>query len=143
LEFIGRVEVYGRGHKNVRATHKTTAEFTVEKEISTRADCILLVDCDKGLKDFPDYLKEAVRSLRAVIVVKLIVGGRIEVFTGRGDPRLTYDHPTDIVVRKSDFICSRTLMVRSDKAAIDVDREIVSMLKRGAEGKAVIEVFYS
>jgi hypothetical protein len=38
-------------------------------------------------------------------------------------------HPTDVVVRKSDYFCSRTLAVRADKAASDLSRELVEKLK--------------
>jgi hypothetical protein len=42
---------------------------------------------------------------------------------------MTFDHGSDIVIRKSDFVCSRTLLVRSDKAACDIEREMVELLK--------------
>jgi len=46
-----------------------------------------------------------------------------------GSSRLILSHPTDIVVRKSDFICHRTLAVKADKAACDLSRALVEKLK--------------
>ena len=34
----------------------------------------------------------------------------------------------DIVIRKSDFICCRTLMIHADKAACDLDRDLINDL---------------
>ncbi len=46
-----------------------------------------------------------------------------------GDPRLTFKHNADVVIRRSDFVCDRTLAVRSNKSARDISREIVELLK--------------
>jgi hypothetical protein len=49
--------------------------------------------------------------------------------TGFGHEDLTLTHPTDIVIRKSDFTCSRTLMINADKAARDLDEKLIDDLK--------------
>ncbi|RLI33421.1 DUF371 domain-containing protein, partial [Candidatus Bathyarchaeota archaeon] len=41
-------------------------------------------------------------------------------------------HPSDLVVRKSSYICPRTLMIHADKAAADLPRKMVEALKRAA-----------
>ena len=38
-------------------------------------------------------------------------------------------HPTDMVVRKSGYICGRTLAINADKAACDLSRALVEKLK--------------
>src|SRR3989339_697243 len=43
------------GHKNIKATHRNTLEFTKDAEVSARGDCIL------GIRS--DFSKEAIRSL--------------------------------------------------------------------------------
>lgn len=48
---------------------------------------------------------------------------------GRGDPRLTFLHETDMVVRKSAFISDRTLMIHADKSSMDIPRDMVRMLQ--------------
>jgi len=42
---------------------------------------------------------------------------------------LILTHPTDIVIRKSDYICNRTLAIRADKSAKDLPRELAEKLK--------------
>jgi len=56
------------------------------------------------------------------------VGGVSEVINGLGSPQLILTHPKDIVMRKSSYICERTLAIKSDKAAKDLSRELVRKL---------------
>jgi len=72
--------------------------------------------------------------------VRMEVGGKVETVRGWGHPSLALDHPTDMVVRKSSFLCGRTLAVRADKAARDLSREFVRELRRGLPVEVVIEV---
>lgn len=48
---------------------------------------------------------------------------------GRGDPRLTFSHKTDLVIRKSGFISDRTLMVYANKSSSDIPRGMVRLLQ--------------
>ena len=48
---------------------------------------------------------------------------------GKGHPDLTLTHQNDIVLRKSDFTCSRTISVKCDKASDLVPREMVTKLQ--------------
>ena len=60
---------------------------------------------------------------------------RSESFTveGRGSSALTFTDPHEIVVRKSGFVSGRTLMVYSNKAAVDIPRRVVKLLQDPAE----------
>ena len=42
-----------------------------------------------------------------------------------GSSRLLFAHPADLVVRKSRYICTRTVAIMADKAAGDLPREFV------------------
>jgi hypothetical protein len=46
-----------------------------------------------------------------------------------GSQNLILSHPSDIVIRKSDHICNRTLAIRSDKAACDLKRLLAKELR--------------
>ena len=50
-----------------------------------------------------------------------------------GSAHLTLVHPTEIVVRKSGYICSRTLAVKADKASADLSRGLIEKLKNPAQ----------
>jgi len=60
---------------------------------------------------------------------------RNESFTveGRGSSGLTFADPHEIVVRKSGFVSGRTLMVYSNRAAVDIPRRVVKLLQDPAE----------
>jgi hypothetical protein len=117
------------GHKNVKATHKSTFEITKDKELSVRGDCIIAVSADKGLFDLRPGFKELLRRENAKLTIVIDAGTVTDTVKAFGSSRLILSHPTDIVVRKSDFICHRTLAVRADKAACDLSRALVEKLK--------------
>ena len=123
--------VRARGHPNVRATHPTTLEITRETHLTPRGDCIVAVGADKGARDLSKAFKEAARREGALIRITIEVPSRglREVIMARGHPGLTFEHPTDMVVRKSDYVCGRTVAIRADKAAKDLSRELVEALK--------------
>jgi hypothetical protein len=117
------------GHKNVKATHKSTFEITKDKELSVRGDCVIAVSADKGLFDLRPGFKELLRREKAKLTIVIDAGTVTDTVKAFGSSRLILLHPTDIVVRKSDFICHRTLAVRADKAACDLSRALVEKLK--------------
>ncbi len=55
--------------------------------------------------------------------------GKIFEFKAFGNPNLILSHGKDAVIRKSEYICERTLLIKSEKAAIDVDREFINLLR--------------
>ena len=121
--------VLARGHENIQATHKTTFEITKEPSLTKRADCIIAVDADKTATDLPLEFKEAARRKGAQMTIEIEAGELKEVVKARGDPRLLLTHPTDLVVRKSDYVCDRTLAIGAEKAASDLSRQLVEKIK--------------
>jgi len=121
--------IEARGHENVRATNKTTFEITKEAFLTKRGDCILAVSATKGAVDLHRKFRETVQNQNARIKITIEAGGGREVVDAWGSPRLTFTHPTDLVVRKSDYVCSRTLAIRADKAARDLSRSLVKKLR--------------
>ena len=118
-----------RGHRNILALHETTVMTTKEDHLSRRGDCIAAVSAEKALSDLGPEIKEAARRPEAVITLTLRVGGEIFEVKGMGHPSLTYADPNDMVARKSGYVCDRTLMVHSDRAACDMPRRIVDKLR--------------
>lgn len=130
--------VRARGHPEVTATHPTTLMITKDEEIGPRADCVLAVSADKSVVDLRDATKQAIRYGHQ-IEVTIEAGGLKEVIRGRGHGNLTLSDTTDIVIRKSSFICGRTLMIGADKAAIDLRRGFVERL-RDAKAKVLVAI---
>ena len=117
------------GHNLVQATHRTTLEVTKDSYLTKKGDCIIAVKADKSLVDMSHDFKEAARTLNAKITVTIEVEEVKETITANGDVGLLFNHPTDMVVRKSSYVCSRTLAVKADKAAKDLSRKLVEKLR--------------
>ena len=117
------------GHPRIRATHMTTLEITKDAHLTERGDCIVAVCATKGAADLSPNFRRLVRNNNAHIIMTMTVGNLCETITGRGDRRLTLSHPTDLVARKSNYVCTRTLMVDADKSASDMSLQFVSAIR--------------
>lgn len=127
MRAVERIEAWG--HRNITARNNVTFEITKESWLTTRADCIIAVKASKGAMDLNDRFKRVARVDGAKISVLIEANGFREVATGCGDPVLSFEHPTDLVARKSGYVCGRTLMIRSDKAARDFSRSLVRTIQ--------------
>jgi hypothetical protein len=121
------------GHPNVSARNLTTFEVTKETYLTRKGDCILAINASKAVSDLHEAFKQLVRREDAKITVIVEVGTQKEITQGRGDPRLTLSHPTDLVIRKSNFISDRTLLIGADKAAINFSRNFIKELRSSTQ----------
>ena len=124
-------KIKAKGHENVLSLHKSTFEITKDKDLSLAGDCIIGLDIDKSMEDFPDEFKEKLANDDTKVIVELKTPNASDTIEGYGHHDLTLSHPTDIVCRKSTFVCSRTLMIKSNKAAIDLNRDLIKDLANG------------
>ena len=118
-----------KGHKNVTSLHKSTFEVTKDVEIGPTADCIIGTSMDKSMFDFPQEFKDKIANSNTMITVILDTENGHDEIVGFGHENLTLNHPTDIVSRTSDYTCSRTLMIKANKAARDLDLDLIEDLK--------------
>ncbi len=124
-------KIKAKGHENVLSLHKSTFEITKDKDLSLSGDCIIGLDIDKSMEDFPEEFKEKLANDDTKVIVELKTPNASDTIEGYGHHDLTLSHPTDIVCRKSTFVCSRTLMIKSNKAAIDLNRDLIKDLANG------------
>ncbi|MCE2614655.1 MAG: DUF371 domain-containing protein [Nitrosopumilus sp. (ex Thoosa mismalolli)] len=117
------------GHKNIRSTHQKTIEITKESHLTPQGDCIVGVKATSSCADLPQDLKQKMKNPNSKITFSISVGDEEFVITGRGHPDLILTHQDDIVIRKSDFICTRTLAIKCDKASDLVPRSMISLLQ--------------
>lgn len=117
------------GHGNIRATHKTTFEITKEKRLSIKGDCIVAVSADKGFPELSPSFRRLLLTEGAKLTIVIVADGVIDTVRAFGSPKLILSHPTDLVVRKSSYICGRTLAIFADKAACDLSRKLVEKLQ--------------
>jgi len=121
--------IFAYGHRNIQATHKTTFEVTKEKEMSRKGDCIIAVSANKALADLASEFKKKLQQDNAKLTILIEAGDVVDAITASGNSKLILTHPTDMVVRKSGYICNRTLAIRADKAACDLSRKLVERLR--------------
>ncbi len=127
VSYIVKFTAYG--HKNVQATHKTTLEITKETYLTLKGDCIVGIRSSIACSDIPQEALELAKHENCKIKLILNIENKTEIITGYGHPKLTYKNPTSFVIRKSSFVCDRTLMIKADKSAKDLAREFVDLLK--------------
>ena len=120
------------GHENTLCSHRNTIEFTKDFELTKKGDCIL------GVKADFDYgkLMEIVKNY-SKIQVKISVDDISEVINCEVNKEFDDEH--EIVIRRSDFKSKRTLGIRADKVATDINRKIVDRLKQKNK-KAQVEI---
>ena len=124
-----RFEIEFSGHENIRSNHKKTIEITKESKLTVRGDCIVGVNAKYSCSDLPEDLKEKLQDPSSEIEFSIKVEDHEFVVKGKGPEDLILSHPEDIVIRKSDFVCPRTLAVKCDKASDLLPREMVSLLQ--------------
>lgn len=128
------------GHENVLAEHQSTLEITTEDFLTEAGDCIIGVSADCAPASFDTALLEAARDPEATITLTLRAAGHRQTVTGRGDPAFSFENELSMVVRTSEYVDDRTVMVEADTAAVDLDREFVAALAAGADLTALLRV---
>lgn len=128
------------GHENVRATHGSTLELTADEWLTPAGDCIVGVEAAPAPVDFEESVIAAARSADATVRLELRAGDHRATVSGRGDPSLTFEDARSMVCRTSTYVDDRTLMVGADRAAADLDRELVSALQAGTDLTATFSV---
>ena len=132
-----------RGHPLVTATHPTTFEVTAEDHLTRQGDCIIGVLADRGAAGLSAGFKRLISDDRAVLVTRLAAGGHSAEVHGRGSSRMTLAHPSDLVWRRSGFVCERTVAIRCDRTAATLPRELIRALREGAELEVELRVVIS
>jgi hypothetical protein len=117
------------GHPNVRSLHTKTIEITKDEHLTPRGDCIIGVRANKACADLDEALKNRLKSNSAVVRIEVMVGNESFLITGTGDGRLTMLNPQDIVIRKTNFACPRTMSVLCDRASSELPRKMVNALQ--------------
>ena len=119
------------GHPLVSASHPTTFEVTLEKTLTKNGHCIIGIRADKGAAGLSPEFKEVLCHDDATLVTTLACE-EVEVRVhSLGSKDMTLHHPTDLVWRKSRFVCGRTIGICSDHVAATLPEELVARLRAG------------
>ncbi|WP_054857609.1 DUF371 domain-containing protein [Vulcanisaeta sp. JCM 16159] len=123
-------EIRAWGHVNVRARHRTTIEVTKDDYLTPRGDCIIGIKANKGLLDISPELKEVIRKDGSIVIAIFVVDDYFDYVIGMGSSRLTLSNGSKLIIRRSGYVDDATLMIRANKAAIDLDRRLIDRLKK-------------
>jgi hypothetical protein len=121
--------VWAFGHENIQAIHPTTLMLTKDVHVSKNGDCIIALASDKSVADLSTQFKEALRKPNAKLKITIETENLREQINATGSPNLILTHPMDIVIRKSSYVCNRTLAICADRSSIDLSREFIVKLK--------------
>ncbi len=127
------------GHKNILGTHKSTIEFTKEGHLTKKGDCIIGVSSQIGCINLKQETKRELRK-KQKIYLTLKSANLEDNFTGFGHPDLQLTDENDIVFRKSEFICGRTILISCSKASKDINRNLINNLKN-PDSKITVEIY--
>ena len=122
-------EIVFYGHGNIQSFHTRTIEITKDPNLTLRGDCIIGVSANKSCWDISDKLKHSLKDDNSSIIIDVIVGNMSFIINGLGNSRLLLLSRHDIVIRKSSFICERTMAIQCDKASSDIPREMILSLQ--------------
>ena len=128
------MKIICKGHPNITATHPTTLAVTRDPEVTRRGDCFICVGAEYELT--PSFLAR----LRTAKCVRITIkaSGKTEVIIAQGHPSLN-PSGKELVVRKSDYIDSRTLVIRADKACKDLNTVFKEQLKKATNIEITVE----
>jgi hypothetical protein len=126
-------EIRCRGHPLVLGSHPTTFEVTCESHLTTTGNCIIAIAADKGCAGLSPTFRQVLAHDDAVLITRLACGGIEVEVRSCGSSQFTLDHPTDLVWRRSRFVCGRTIGIMSDQVAATLPRELIDALTEGKE----------
>ena len=123
------------GHPNIRATHKTTLEFTKDEDLTLNGDCIVGVNADFDLEKLKKFIK---KSKSKAITITIEPPGKKIRETIKAELNLKFNHNGELVIRKADFLSDRTLATKADKAAFELRKDLISFFKEKKNKISVI-----
>jgi len=122
-----------QGHPLILGTHPTTFEVTAESHLTENGNCIIGILADKGCANLSPEFKSVLSHDDATLCTKLSCGDITVEIVSKGSVKFTLDHPTDMVWRRSPFVCGRTIGIMSDRVAGTLPRHLMRELALGKE----------
>ena len=121
-------EITFQGHKNIVSLHARTIEITKDSYLTKNGDCIVGVSANKACNDLSTALKARLKTKGTIVKITIVVEPYEFELSGYGKNGLDITHQHDIVLRKSNYVDTRTLIVSCDKSAIDIPRKLIEEL---------------
>ena len=129
--------ITAKGHPLIQCTHATTIELTKDTYLTKNGTCILGIGASKACYDLNPLLKKKITCGEKIRVI-IKAGDFTDSFYGYGNKNLTHLNKKDIVFRKSDFICDRTILIKCSKSSSELNRNIIKKLTNSNERFSII-----
>ncbi len=126
MNVLDTIKAYG--HKNVQCCHKTTIEITKDNFLTKKGNCILGINASKACSDLNLELRNYIKNGKKI---KVIIKGKSvsDSFYGYGNKNLSLKDTDDLVFRKSDYICDRTILIKCTKSSDDLSRDLIKEIR--------------
>jgi hypothetical protein len=121
-------EIAAWGHPKITARNMNCFGIIKNSEIGKDVDYVVAVKANKSCKDLKKEIRDALKEARKVEIT-IEAEGVEDRITAYGSPALKLTHPEETVIRKSDFIDSRTLAILADKSANELKQELIEKLR--------------
>jgi len=126
------------GHENITAKHKTTLEFTKDKELGLEGDCIVGVKADFSLLQLKKFIKSIKNNNKITITIQTMTNNNEKnnnkiIEKINAEINKSFNSDKDMVIRKSDFIDERTLAIKADKAAFELNKDLIKSISKSRQ----------
>ncbi len=128
------------GHPFIKCTHNTTIELTKDDYLTKKGVCILGIKASKACYDLNPVLKKKIKNGEKIDVV-IKVDDIVDSFYGYGSNNLTLLSKKDLVFRKSNYICDRTILINCTKSSRELNRNIISKLTNSKKNISILFKF--
>ena len=129
------IEAYGS--KDISAIDDK--EISILKSKDVNSESVIAIRADKACVDISDKFKEALKTARKVLII-IECGGEKDTIIAFGSPALELTDEIEIVIRKNDFIDSKTFAILADKAANELKESLKEKLKTGEKVKITLKI---
>lgn len=116
------IKFTAKGHKNLLATHRSTLEFTKDKDLTLQGDCIIGVSADFNSVELTEFVKNNKKFL-----MKITLGDFNVELIAESNPN--YSDTEELVIRLGDFVSERTLGINASLSAGMLPRHMVQEMK--------------
>ena len=115
------------GHQNIKATHKTTLEFTKDNHVTKSGDCVLGINANFKLEELKQFLNK--KQIKITIIIEIENPKETITETIKAVPNPNFSDEKELVIRTTDFKSPRTFATHADKASKDISRKIAERAK--------------
>jgi hypothetical protein len=118
-------EIVAYGHPDITATHASEIEITKSRNVNS---AVIGVKADKSSEDFSLDFKKALKDSKKVEIT-IDADGIEDIITAFGSPALKLADKESSAITKTDNVDNKTVAIMADKAAFELNRELIEKLR--------------